>query len=138
MAYSRFINESKHLHGADLNTKSKAKVLRRTMTNAEKILWNKLRRKQLNGLYFRRQHAYGIYILDFFCHEVNLAIEVDGDIHLEQISYDNERTKYLESTGIAIIRFSNTDVETRIEYVLDKIVRFTRQRVEVSFPTWGK
>jgi very-short-patch-repair endonuclease len=129
MAYSRMINESKHLHGADLNTKVKAKVLRKSMTNAEKILWSRLRRRQLNGLFFRKQHPYGIYIIDFFCHELNLAVEVDGKIHLDKISYDNERTKYLESTGITVIRFTNNDVEARIDYVLDKIADFTNRRV---------
>jgi len=128
MVYSRIINESKHLHGADLNTKSKARVLRKSMTKAEKILWSRLRRRQLNGLLFRKQHPYGIYILDFFCHEVNLAIEVDGEIHMDQIAYDNERTKYLESSGITVIRFTNNDVDARIEYVLDKIADFTNHR----------
>ena len=128
MVYSSVINESKHLHGADLNIKSKARVLRKSMTNAEKLLWSKLRRRQLNGLYFRRQHPYGIYILDFFCHEVNLAVEVDGEIHLDKIFYDNERTEYLSSTGIRVIRFTNNDIETRMDYVLDKIVNFTNNR----------
>ena len=129
MAFSRNINESKHLHGADLNTKSKARALRKSMTLAEKILWDKLRRRQLKGLFFRRQHPYGMYILDFFCHDANLAIEVDGEIHLNNISYDNERTEYLESTGLTVIRFSNIDIETRIDYVLDKIVNITKNRV---------
>ena len=128
MVYSRLINESKHLHGADLNIKSKARVLRKSMTNSEKLLWSKLRRRQLNGLFFRRQHPYGIYILDFFCHEVNLAVEVDGEIHLDKIFYDNERTEYLKSTGIRVIRFTNNDVETRMDYVLNKIVNFTNNR----------
>ena len=128
MVYSRLINESKHLHGADLNIKSKARVLRKSMTNSEKLLWSKLRRRQLNGLFFRRQHPYGIYILDFFCHEGNLAVEVDGEIHLDKIFYDNERTEYLKSTGIRVIRFTNNDVETRMDYVLDKIVNFTNNR----------
>ena len=98
------------------------------MTNAEKLLWSKLRRRQLNGLFFRRQHPYGFYILDFFCHEVNLAVEVDGEIHLDKIFYDNERTKYLKSTGISVIRFTNNEVETRMDYVLDTIVNFTNNR----------
>ena len=138
MVYSRIINESKHLHGADLNTKGKARILRKSMTQAEKILWSKLRRRQLNGLFFRKQHPYGIYILDFFCHEANLAIEVDGEIHLDKISYDNERTKYLEATGISVIRFTNKDVEDRIDYVLNKIVNFTYHRIKATLPPWGK
>ena len=72
-------------------------------------------------MYFRRQHPYGIYILDFYCFESNLAIEIDGLIHLKRLDYDEERTKYLESTGLRVIRFNNEDIENRIEYVLDKI-----------------
>jgi very-short-patch-repair endonuclease len=121
MAYARIINESKHLHGADLNTKSKARMLRKSMTSAEKTLWNKLRRGQLNGMYFRRQHPYGIYILDFFCHEANLAIEVDGAVHLDSKEYDGERTHYLESTGLRVIRFSNEEIEENVDKVIDAI-----------------
>jgi very-short-patch-repair endonuclease len=122
MIHSRIINESKHLHGADLNIKSKARLLRKNMTDAEKILWEKLRNRQLKGLYFRRQHPYGIFILDFFCHEINLAIEVDGDIHLDQLQYDADRSEFLESTGITVIRFSNMEVENNMDYVLEKIL----------------
>ena len=121
MAYVRIINESKHLHGADLNTKSKARILRKSMTSAEKTLWNKLRRGQLKGMYFRRQHPYGIYILDFFCHEANLVIEVDGGVHFGSREYDEERTQYLESTGLKVIRFRNEDVEENIDKVIEAI-----------------
>jgi very-short-patch-repair endonuclease len=121
MAYARIINESKHLHGADLNTKSKARRLRKSMTAAEKTLWNKLRRGQLNGMYFRRQHPYGIYILDFFCHEACLAIEVDGAVHLGSKEYDEERTQYLESSGLRVIRFSNEEIEENVDKVIDAI-----------------
>jgi very-short-patch-repair endonuclease len=72
-------------------------------------------------MYFRRQHPYGIYILDFFCFEANLVIEVDGLIHLSKHEYDLERTKYLESSGLTIIRFRNADIENRIGKVLEKI-----------------
>jgi very-short-patch-repair endonuclease len=121
MAYARIINESKNLHGADLNTKSKARILRKSMTSAEKTLWNRLRRGQLNGMYFRRQHPYGIYILDFFCHETNLAIEVDGAIHLGNKEYDEERTQYIESTGLRVIRFSNEEIEEKVDKVIKAI-----------------
>ena len=107
MVYLRIINESKHNHGASFNIKGKAKVLRRTMTKPEKLLWDKIRKKQLKNKYFRRQHPYGIYILDFFCFEANLAIEIDGDIHLSQKEYDNERTDYLNSSGLRVLRFKN-------------------------------
>ena len=121
MVYARIINESKHLHGADLNTRSKARMLRKNMTSAEKTLWNKLRRGQLNGMYFRRQHPYGIYILDFFCHEANLAIEVDGPVHQGSKEYDGERTQYLESTGLIVIRFSNEEIEENVDKVIESI-----------------
>ena len=121
MVYARIINESKHLHGADLNTKRKARVLRKSMTSAEKTLWNKLRRGQLKGMYFRRQHPYGIYILDFFCHDANLAIEVDGAVHLGSKEYDEERTQYLESTGLIVIRFSNEEIEENVDKVIESI-----------------
>jgi very-short-patch-repair endonuclease len=83
-------------------------------------------------MYFRRQHPYGIYILDFFCFEANLVIEVDGLIHLSKYKYDVERTKYLESSGLIIIRFKNADIENRIGCVLEKI-----QEVVDPFPLGG-
>ena len=120
MAYVKIINESKHLHGADLNTKSKARMLRKSMTSAEKTLWNKTRTRQPNGIYFRRQHPYGIYILDFFCREANLVIEVDGAVHLGSKEYDEERTQYLESTGLKVIRFSLTK---RLKKTLTRLLK---------------
>jgi very-short-patch-repair endonuclease len=122
MVYTRIINESKHLHGADLNTKSKARRLRKSMTAAEKTLWNKLRRGQLNGMYFRRQHPYGSYILDFFCNDANLVVEVDGAIHMGSNEYDEERTQYLESTGLRVIRFRNEEIEDSIDKVIEAIL----------------
>ena len=124
MKYSRIINESKQNHGADLSIKHKARELRKDLTSSEKTLWNSLRNKQLNGLHFRRQHPYGIYILDFYCNKANLAIEIDGGVHLGKASYDKERTEYLESTGLKVLRFKNEDVENRIEWVLSKIKSF--------------
>ena len=81
------------------------------MTHAEKKLWQVLRGKQLDGLYFRRQHAVGTYILDFVCTQEKLVIEVDGGSHLEQEEYDKERTRWLEEEkGYRVIRFTNDDV----------------------------
>jgi very-short-patch-repair endonuclease len=75
-------------------------------------------------MYFRRQHPYGIYILDFYCFEANLAIEVDGGIHLNQVEYDNERTKYLESSGLTVLRFNNEDIENDINVVIEEIKKY--------------
>ena len=118
------ISESKHTHGADLNIKCKAKDLRKKMTEAEKLLWDQLRSKKLKGMHFRRQHPYGIYILDFYCDKANLAIEIDGEIHKFHETSDLERTNYLEHTGLRVIRFSNSDVENNMESVLIRIKEF--------------
>jgi len=124
MTFQKIVTEGKQNHGASLNIKDKARVLRKTMTNAEKKLWSRLRRNKLNGLYFRRQHPFGIYILDFYCFEANLAIEIDGEIHLTKKDYDKERTEYLVSSGLQVLRFKNEDVENRIEWVIDTISEY--------------
>ena len=121
MIYSKIINESKHNLGASFNIKQKSRELRKTMTETEKILWSKLRKKQQNGMYFRRQHPYNIYILDFYCFQANLVIEVDGPIHDMTIEYDSERTRFLESSGLKVLRFTNEDIESRIDWVLELI-----------------
>ena len=99
------------------------------MTPAEKKLWQVLRGNQLDGLYFRRQHAVGIYIVDFICVQKKLVIEVDGRSHLEQEEDDKERTRWLEEEkGYHVIRFTNTDVLRNINEVLEAI------RVAVKSP----
>ena len=112
--------------------KNKARELRKKMTEPEKILWSHLRKRNQHGLYFRRQHPYGIYILDFYCFEANLVIEIDGMIHLSRHTYDIERTKYLKSSGLSVLRFNNNDIETRIEWVLEKIKGEIRKGVKTN------
>ena len=119
MTFQKIVTEGKQNHGASLNIKDKARGLRKNMTFTEKTLWSRLRRRNQNGVYFRRQHPFGIYILDFY--EANLAIEIDGGIHLAQKEYDKERTEYLVSSGLKVLRFKNEDVETRLEWVIDTI-----------------
>jgi cyclase len=126
------VNRAKQSLDSNAAIKDKAKKLRKKMTEAEKILWSKIRNRKVNRMYFRRQHPYGIYILDFFCFEANLVIEVDGLIHLRKHEYDLERTKYIESSGLTIIRFRNADIENRIGWVLEKI-----QEVVDLFPLGG-
>jgi very-short-patch-repair endonuclease len=124
MVYSKRIIEAKHSLGASNNMKMKAKELRKDLTASEKILWSYLRRRQQLGMYFRRQHPYGIYILDFYCFEATLVIEVDGGIHLNQKEYDEERTRYLASSGLTVLRFKNQEVEGNILEVIDKINKY--------------
>jgi len=82
------------------------------MTRAEKILWSKLRKKQIDGVIFRRQHPIDIFIVDFYCHKHQLVIEVDGGIHnLPGVSERDEgRTYELEKWGLKVIRFTNEEV----------------------------
>ncbi|MDA8170936.1 MAG: endonuclease domain-containing protein [Nitrospiraceae bacterium] len=97
--------------------------LRRNSTDAENLLWRLLRGRQLNGAKFRRQHPIGHFILDFYCDELKLAIELDGGGHAEekQKLYDEQRTRALEGEGIKVLRFWNNDVLTRTEAILETI-----------------
>jgi len=99
-----------------------AKDLRHHATPAEQILWKYLSGKQLMGLKFRRQHVIQPYIVDFYCREKKLVIEVDGGTHLEQQEYDERREVYLKNKGFKIIRFINTDIKENISEVL-KIIQ---------------
>jgi very-short-patch-repair endonuclease len=101
--------------------KTKRKDLRNSPTYAEKYLWYELRKSQLNGRKFRRQQSIGKYIVDFYCPEEKLVVEVDGEHHYEddQKEYDTERTKYLKGLKIKVIRFKNTDVV----FDRDKVVK---------------
>lgn len=100
-----------------------ANVLKKEMTETEKILWAKLRDRRLNNLKFRRQHPIGKFIPDFYCHELKLAVEVDGNIHeLEDVEErDSGRTYMLTEWGITVIRFTNEEVITNIDFVLNTI-----------------
>ena len=82
------------------------------MTPAETVLWDELRDRRFDGLKFRRQHAIGRFVVDFYCDALRLVVEVDGGIHRdpEQRQRDGERQKELEETGVSFVRFSNDDV----------------------------
>ena len=104
-----------------------AREQRRKPTLAEKKLWEALRGRRLAGLKFRRQHPYGHFILDAFCVEHQLVVEVDGGIHADpvQSARDAERTKFLQAHGIRVLRFSNEEVENHFDRVLKQIVEAT-------------
>jgi len=96
----------------------RAKDLRKHMTDAEKLLWKYLRRRQL-GVKFRRQEPIGRYIVDFVCFEKRLVVEVDGGQHGG--SYDDERDRWLNMQGFKVLRFWNNEVLKNIEGVLEVI-----------------
>ena len=99
----------------------RARALRRIQTTAEQRLWARLRNRKLAGLKFRRQHAIGRFIVDFYCAEHRLVIEVDGPIHAEQAARDQTRTAWLRSQGYQELRFTNEQVSEEMDTVLDKI-----------------
>ena len=101
-----------------------ARELRSEMTPAEGRLWECLRQKRTAGLRFRRQHAVGRVVLDFYCPAQKLAIEVDGGVHDEpvQAERDAERTKFLVSMGIQVLRIRNEEILTDVDSVLKRIV----------------
>lgn len=112
--------------GASAETKARAAELRKSTTQAEKVLWQQLRNRKVIGLKFRRQHPVDIFILDFYCHERKLAVEVDGGIHNneDQREWDENRTFELNEFGIKILRFTNDDVIDYTWMVIDSIKTF--------------
>ena len=101
---------------------ARSKELRRVMTPAETILWKELRTNKLNGLHFRRQQVIDRFIVDFYCHQYELIVEVDGDIHELQKGYDAERESYLNERGFRVIRFRNEEIMNDLQGVLKKIL----------------
>ena len=99
-----------------------ARDLRRSQTDAEIVLWRRLRSSQL-GAKFRRQHSVDSFILDFYCAEALLAVELDGGQHadLDRARYDRSRSDRLQSLGVRVLRFWNTDVLQNIDGVLETI-----------------
>lgn len=102
----------------------KARNLRKNSTPQEIKLWQILRSSQINNCKFKRQYPIGNYIVDFVCREKWLIIEVDGGQHNEpnNIEYDNERTKYLESRGFKVLRFWNNEIDNNIDGVYNVIL----------------
>ncbi|NEQ65287.1 MAG: endonuclease domain-containing protein [Symploca sp. SIO2D2] len=105
--------------------KAKRQQLRRNMTKAEFRLWQKIKGKQLAGVKFRRQYSVDRFIVDFYCTELKLAIEVDGESHFREgvQEYDKERQAFIESVGIRFLRFTNDEVYGDLEEVLERIVQ---------------
>jgi very-short-patch-repair endonuclease len=96
--------------------------MRAQPTPAEAALWDHLRDRRLAGLKFRRQHYIGRFIVDFYCAEAELVVEVDGPVHESQREHDAAREEFLESLGLRVVRFANEDVISRPEEVLRTIV----------------
>jgi very-short-patch-repair endonuclease len=98
-----------------------ARTLRKTATDAERLLWSRLRRRQLANYRFRRQRPIGPYVCDFICLEASLIVELDGSQHADQMTYDARSDALLRFYGYRVLRFWNADVLARTDTVLDTI-----------------
>ena len=106
-----------------VSKKTFRKQLRNSLTAAEAVLWKFLQRRQLEGKKFRRQISIGRYIVDFYCPECRLVIELDGERHFSITidEHEAERTKFLEEQGLKVIRFENKELRENIDGVLQMI-----------------
>ncbi|WP_420347206.1 endonuclease domain-containing protein [Pelagibius sp.] len=98
-----------------------ARALRRQMTDAERTLWAALRRRQIDGLRFRRQVPLGRFIVDFACYDARLVIELDGGQHAGRQQEDTVRMQWLEARGFRVLRFWNSEIGENLEAVLEAI-----------------
>ena len=112
-------------YGAKRNIFLRAIELRNNMTEAEKNLWEELKKKEIFKARWKRQHPIDIFVVDFYCHKYKLAIEVDGEIHLkEEIrEHDDGRAHDIEKLGIKILRFTNKEIFDNIEFVKNRILK---------------
>ena len=101
----------------------RAAILRKNTTETEQLLWARISKKQLDGLHFRRQHPIGKFIVDFYCHEKLLVIELDGGVHnkAEIAERDEGREIELSKKGLKIIRFTNEEVLSNVDFIVSKI-----------------
>lgn len=105
---------------------ARVKALRRSSTYPERKLWQILRRKQLAGYKFRRQHPIGNVVVDFCCPQAKLVVEVDGLSHMGQAEHDANRTAYLSARGYRVVRVTNDDVLADESAVIELILQALR------------
>ena len=116
---------------------ARARRLRSNLTEAERKLWYALRREQIGGLSFRRQHPMGRYVLDFYCSALGLAVEVDGGHHTDATfqAQDDRRTRWLNAKGVLVLRFWNNDVLGNLAGVLTEIATTAASRRACATPS---
>jgi len=103
-----------------------ARNLRKESTPEEKKVWEALRNRKFMGLKFRRQHVLKGFVVDFYCHSLNLSIEIDGKIHEKQAEYDLLRQALIEEKGIRFIRMTNQEINHNIEKLYNEIKKFLK------------
>ena len=107
--------------------KSRARELRNNSTLSEVLLWNQLKARKMKGYQFMRQKPIGNYIVDFFCSKLRLVIEIDGESHIDKVEYDKKRQQELEAIGLSFLRFSDLDVKSNLNGVLQMIEKWIEQ-----------
>jgi len=116
----------------DRNLKHKARGLRKSMPDGERLLWSRLRKKQILGVQFYRQKPIGNYIVDFYAPKAKLVVEVDGSQHLEakHIEMDKRRDSYLTEQGLCVLRFNNLQIFQELDSVIEVIHEAIMQNLE--------
>ena len=121
-------------HGAKAYTFEQARALKANSTEAEELLWQKLKAKRFHGLKFRRQHPINKFVVDFYCNELKLVIEVDGGIHLKEDirERDIERENIISEFGLTIVRYTNEEIMDNIICVLIKLETYIKKQPSLS------
>ncbi|MCX8034959.1 MAG: endonuclease domain-containing protein [Candidatus Dojkabacteria bacterium] len=119
----------------DLELKETAKELRKAGNLSEVLLWNQIKNKKFLGLDFDRQKIIGNYIVDFYCKDLGVVIEIDGASHDEKVEYDRKRDKYLESLGLKVIHILDTDVKNNLQGVIEFLKREIKHPVPSGHPS---
>lgn len=123
--------DAEFFYGATPEIFLRAAELRRNMTKAEKLLWRELKSKKILVFTFRRQHPVNMFIADFYCHKVRLAIEIDGSIHEVDGNKEKDqgREDEFEKFGITTIRFTNNEIYQKLDVVIKEIESICRQKI---------
>jgi very-short-patch-repair endonuclease len=116
--------ERNMFYDAPVSIFKKAAMLRRNQTRHERLLWDRLKANQILGLRFKPQHPIDLFVVDFYCHQCKLVIEIDGESHLrkEEIFRDQIKTEILTNLGLMIVRFTNEEVENNIDFVIARLI----------------
>ena len=103
---------------------NRSKSLRKQGILTEVLFWNRVKNKQLNNLDFTRQQIIGHYIVDFYCHALSLVVEIDGSSHTNKSDYDKVRDEYLNSLGLVVLHYIDTDVLKNLDGALKHLNGF--------------
>jgi very-short-patch-repair endonuclease len=122
----------RYWRSADPDLRTKVRELRADPTPCEITVWNAIRSRAVEDIKFRRQHPFENFVLDFYAPEINLAIEIDGDVHAdpERKAYDDWRERRLAGHGVRVIRFTNADVAINLEGILERLAAIIREMRE--------